>query len=90
MGFVRRIATTSKVEILEGAKKKAELVYLLTIVSTFEKYQIPKSMVLNLHQTFLKYAPCSRHTLEKKNSKHVAMAGTSYRKAITGDVFLSN
>ena len=90
MGFVRRAATTSKVEILEGAKKKAELVYLLTIVSTIEKYQIPKSMALNLDQTPLKYAPCSRHTLEKKNAKYVAMAGTLYRKAITGNVFLSN
>ena len=47
-------------------------------------------MALNLDQTPLKYAPCSRHTLEKKNAKYVAMAGTLYRKAITGNVFLSN
>ena len=66
MGFVRRVATTSEVEILEGAKKEAELVYLLTIVSTTEKYQIPKSVVSNLDQLSLKYAPCSRHTPEIK------------------------
>ena len=66
MGFVRRVATTSEVEIPEGTKKEAELVYLLTIVSTTEKYQIPKSVVSNLDQLPLKYAPCSRHTLEIK------------------------
>ena len=54
MGFVRRAATTSKVEILEDAKKEAELVYLHKIVSTIKKYQIPKSTVLNLDQTPLK------------------------------------
>ena len=84
MGFVRRAATTSKVEIPEGTKKEAELVYLHSIVSTIEKYQIHKSMVLYLDQTSLKYALCSRHTLEKKNAKHVAIAETSYNKAITG------
>ena len=84
MEFVRRAATTPKVEILEGAKKEAELFYLHTIFSTTEKYQIPKPMVLNLDQTPLKYAPCSRHTLEKKNAKQVAIAGTPYKKAITG------
>ena len=83
MGFVGKTATTSKVKILEGAKKEAELVYLHTVVSTIEKYQIPESMVLNLVQTTLKHAPCSRHTLEKKSAKHVAAAGTSYKKAKT-------
>ena len=71
-------------KISEGVQKESELVYLHTVVSTIEKYQIPKSMVLNLDQTPLKYAPCIRHTLEKKNAKYVAIAGTSYKKAITG------
>ena len=84
MGFVRRTATTSTVKIPEGVQKEAGLVYLHTVVSTIEKYQIPKSMVLNLDQTPLKYAPCIWHTLEKRNAKHVAIAGTSYKKAITG------
>ena len=82
MGFVTRAATTSKVEIPEGGKKEAELVYLHTIVSTVDKCQIPKSMVLNLDQTLLKYAPCSQHTLGKKNAKHVAIAARSYKNAI--------
>ena len=84
MHFVRRTATTSKVEIPEGAKKEAELTLLHRLVSTVEKYQIQISMILNLDQTLLKYAPCSRKTLAPKNSKHVAISGTSNKKTITG------
>ena len=80
MGLVRTAATTFKVEIPESAKKEAEVVFLHIIVSTIEKYQIPKPMVLNLHQTPMKYAICSRHTVEKKIAKLVAVAGTSYKK----------
>ena len=80
---------SSKVKILEGAKKEAELVYLHTVVSTIEKYQISKSIVLNLDRTPLKYALCSRNTFEKKNAKHIAIAGTSYKKAITGTFFIT-
>ena len=47
MHFVRRTATTSKVEISEGAKKEAELTFLHRIVLTVEKYKIPNSMILN-------------------------------------------
>ena len=46
-------------------------------------------MILNLDQMPLKYAPCSRHTLEKKNAKHVAIAGTSYKNAITGTFLIT-
>ena len=84
MHFVRRTATTSKVEIPEGAKKEAELTFLHRIVSTVEKYKIPNSMILSLDQTSLKYAPCSRQALAPKNSKHVAISGTSNKKPITG------
>ena len=84
MHFVRRTATTSKVEIPEGAKKEAELTLLHRLVSTVEKYQIQISMILNLDQTLLKYAPCSRKTIAPKNSKHVAISGTSNKKTITG------
>ena len=89
MHFVRRTATTSKVEIPEGAKKEAELTFLHRTVSTVEKYKIPNSMILNLDQTSLKYAPCSRQTLAPKNSKHVAISGTSNKKAITGTLVIT-
>ena len=84
MHFVRRTATTSKIEIAKGAKKEAELTFLHRIVLTIEKYKIPKSMILNLDQASLKYAPCSPQTLAPKNSKHVAISGASSKKAITG------
>ena len=41
-------------------------------------------MILSLDQTSLKCAPCSRQALAPKNSKHVAISGTSNKKAITG------
>ena len=40
MHFVRITETTSKVEIPEGAKKKAELTFFHRLVSTVEKYKL--------------------------------------------------
>ena len=80
---------TSKVQIPEGAKKEAELTFLHRIVSTVEKYKIPNSMILNLDQTSMKYAPCSQQTFAPKNSKHVAISGTSNKKAVTGTLVIT-
>ena len=71
-------------QISEGAKKEAEFTFLHRIVSNVEKYKIPNSMILNFDQTSLKYALCSQQTLAPKNSKHVAISGTSNKKVITG------
>ena len=49
--------TTGKVEILEGARKEAELLYLHNILPIVEKYEIPHSLIINLDQTPLKYIP---------------------------------
>ena len=43
-------------------------------------------MILNLDQTSLKYAPCSRQTLAPKNSKHVAISGISNEKSNHRDI----
>ena len=55
MGFKKRMRTTGKVEIPEGARKEAELLYLHNIVTIVEKYEIPHSLIMNLDQTPLKY-----------------------------------
>ena len=83
MGFKRRMRTTGKVEIPEGAKKEAELLFLHNIVETVEKYQIPHSFIINLDQTPLKYIPAMNHTMAKQNSKNVAIAGSSDKRSIT-------
>ena len=57
MGFKKRMWTTGKVEIPEGARKEAELLYLHNIVTIVEKYEIPHSLIMNLDQTPLKYIP---------------------------------
>lgn len=46
MGLVRSFVTTGKVEIFEGLKREAELLYINNIVNLIETYD-------NLKSTFL-------------------------------------
>ena len=50
--------TTGKVEIPEGARKEAELLYLHNIVTIVEKYEIPHSLIMNLDHS-LKVHTCN-------------------------------
>ena len=83
MGFVKRASTTSRPEIPYGARKEVELIFHHDIAYKVEKFQIPQSLIINIDQTPSKFAPASSRTLAKKNSKHVRIAGSSYKKAIT-------
>ena len=83
MGFVRRFATTGKVEIPEGAKREAELFFIHQIVSNIEKHEIPASLVMNLDQTPMKYVPCGKTTLEKQGTTTVPIHGVSDKRMIT-------
>ena len=89
MGFKKRMRTAGKVEIPEGARKEAELLYLHNIVTIVEKYEIPHSLIMNLDQTPLKYIPAINHTLTKQNSKSVSIAGSSNKRSITGTVTIT-
>ena len=82
-GFVRRICTTGKVEIPEGAQRETGLLFHHEIVSYVETYQIPPSLVVNFDQTPSKYAPVSSRTQAAKGSKHIVIAGFTYKQAIT-------
>ena len=84
MGFKKRMRTTGKVEIPEGARKEAELLYLHNIVTIVEKYEIPHSLIMNLDQNPLNYIPTMNHTMAKQNSKSVYIAGSSDKHSITG------
>ena len=59
IGFVRQAKTTSKPEIPKRTKNEAALILHHQIVDLVEKYQIPSSMLINIDQTPLKYAPVS-------------------------------
>ena len=83
MGFVRRVKTTSKPEIPERAKNEAALILQYQIVDFVDKYQIPSSMLINIDQTPLIYAPVSNQTIAQKGSKHVAIEESTYKNAIT-------
>ena len=83
MGFIKRASTTSRPEIPYGARKEAELIFHHDIAYKVEKFQIPESLIININQTPSKFAPASSRTLAKKNSKHVSIACSSYKKAVT-------
>ena len=92
MGFVKRACTTARPEIPEGVRKESELIFHHEITSLVERYSIPSTLSINIDQTPLKYAPVSSRTMATKNSKHVHVAGFSYKQAITGTfgITLSN
>ena len=87
MGFVQRASTTARPEITEGARQESELVFHHEIVKMVEKYSIPYSLIINIDQTPLKYAPVPSRTMARRNSKHVHVAGFSFKQAITGTFF---
>ena len=83
MELVKPACTTSKHEIPEKAKNQTELLFQHQIVSYVEQYSIHLSLILNFDQTPLKYARVANHTLSPKGSKHVAIAGSSFKQALT-------
>ena len=83
MGFFRRRGTTAKLEIPDGAFKEVQLLFTHDIVYKVDKYNIPDSLIINIDQTPTKYVRVSRSTLAKKNSKAVAIKGSSDKRSIT-------
>ena len=83
MGFRRRQATTSKLEIPESALEEIKLLFRHDIASKVEKFSIPHSLIINLDQTLSKYVLVGRTTLAKKNTKTVPIKGSSDKRTIT-------
>ena len=83
MGFRRRQATTSKLEIPEGALKEIKMLFHHDIVTKVAKFNIPDSLIISLHQTPTKYVHVGRTTLAKKNSKTVTIKGSTDKRTIT-------
>ena len=73
LGFRRRVATTEKVGVPEGARKEAGLQHHFRIVNIIEKHNIPKSLVLNSDQIPSKYVTVGRTTMAPKNSTCVGL-----------------
>lgn len=84
MGFVRRMKTSSKVNIPDGARKEMEFLFHHEIVTLIEKHNIPHSMIINIDQTPLKYVPTGNFTLAKRGSASVVMEAASDKRSITG------
>ena len=86
MGFVRRIKTSSKVSIPDGARKEIEFLFHHEIVSLIEEHDISCSMIINIDQTPLKYVPTSNFNLAAKGSTTVTMQAGSDKRCITGAI----
>ena len=76
-------------EIPEGVKKEAELLFIHGIIHYIEENKIPESMVPNIDQTPLKYVPCGKNTLAEKSSSTVPINGVSDKRMITGTFAIS-
>ena len=83
MGFKRRVVTTGKVRVPEGAKREAGLQHHYRIVSLVEKYNIPTELILNSDETPSKYVTVGRTTMAPSGSKRVAKAGNDDKRTIT-------
>ena len=70
INFVKRRKTLSKVDILEGARKEIEYIFLHKIVSLVEEFYIPSSLILNLDQTPLKHVPVGDETGKRKQQRN--------------------
>ena len=81
--------TAGKIEIPDGAKKEAQLLYLHDIVSLVDDHNILDSLILNLDQTKLKYIPSANHILAQKGSKSIGIAGSDDKRCITGTFTIS-
>ena len=89
MGFRRRQATTSKLEIPEGALKEIKMLFHHDIVTKVAKFNIPDSLIINLDQRPTKYLPVGHTTLAKKNSKTVTIKGSTDKRTITATFAIS-
>ena len=89
IGFRRHQATTSKLEIPEGALKEIKMLFHHDIVTKVAKFTIPDSLIINLDQTPTKYVHVGRTTLAKRNSKTVTIKGSTDKRTITATFAIS-
>ena len=83
-GFVKRQKASSKFEIPDAARKEIEFLFHHEFVTCVEKFNIPPSFILNLHQTPLKYVPVSQETMAPRGSTAVTIKGSNDKRMITG------
>ena len=65
MGYVRRLATTRKVEISGKLKAEIETAYLYGIVQKMNECKILSSMIITLDQTPSEFVPDCNKTFAK-------------------------
>ena len=83
MGFRRRAATTSKVEVPDAVKEELGLSFYYDIVQKVTRHNILPSLTMNLDHTPSKFVPGSKATQAKIGSTTLSIAGATEKKAIT-------
>ena len=89
MGYVRRMKTSTKVDIPDAARKEIEFLFDYNIVSKVEAYNIPPGLIFNLDQTPIRYVTAAKTTLAKRSSTNVTIVGTDDKRTFTA-TFLIN
>lgn len=89
MGFVRRVKTSSKVNIPDSARKELEYLFHYEIATAVETQNIPYSMIINIDQTPLRYVSVGNYTLIDKGAKSVTIEGNNDKRTITGTFGIS-
>lgn len=89
MNFVKQRKTLSKVDILDGARKDIEFLYLHDNVSKIEKYDIPSALVINIDQTSLKYVPAGNETITGRGEHSVKTEWSANKRLITRKISIS-
>ena len=60
-------------DITDKTPKEIEYQHYYEIVSKFDRFKIPKTLVINLDQTPSLMVPVRKHTMTLKGSKHVLL-----------------
>ena len=83
LNLSRRRATTSRPPISVAAYNESVLRFHHKISSTVRMFNIPDSLVITIDQTPSRYMEVTKMTMASKNSKRVAIANSSDKRAIT-------
>ena len=83
MNYSQRVATTSRPIITLALWDELRIHFLHSIAVIVATYKIPDALIFNIDQTPSKFIATSKVTMAEKGSKHVAVAGSNDKRAIT-------
>ena len=89
MEWSKRKGTTGKIEPSKQFLVEEKLTFQRRIASIIEEHDIPKELILNLHQTPLSYASPGKHAFNPKGAKTVSIKGIDDKRQFTATFTVS-